>query len=102
LLEAAKGEFDHSNDAELQAIMSRYWDLKGMHDEAEELYEGVKDEIRQRLGDCQRVEIRGNRIYNAPVVSNRIDVTKLRKLHPKIAEECSTVSVSKPLRVYAI
>lgn len=102
LLEAAEGEFDHSNDAELQAIVSRYWDLKGMRDEAEELYEGVKDEIRLRLGDCQRVEIRGSRIYNAPVVSNRIDVTRLRKLHPKITEECSTVSVSKPLRVYAI
>jgi len=52
--------------------------------------------------DLAGVEVRGSRVHFKPVTSNRIDVTKLRQKYPDVAKECGTVSVSRPLRVYAI
>lgn len=102
LLEAAKGQYEHREDDQLTALMQRYWEFKGLFDEAESLYEGVKNEIKGTLGDAVGVEIPGSRIYFKPVVSHRIDVAKLRKKYPEAATECETPSISRPLKVYAI
>ena len=82
--------------------MQRYWEYKGLFDEAEDLYEGVKNEIKGTLGDAIGVEIPGSRVYFKPVVSNRIDVAKLRQKYPEAAKECEAPSISRPLKVYAI
>jgi len=37
-------------DPELEAAISEYWDVKAVYDEAEALYEDVKDKIRIKMG----------------------------------------------------
>lgn len=102
LLEAAKGQYEHREDDQLQTIIDRYWEYKGLYDEAEELYEGVKNDLKTILGGAIGVEVPGSRVYFRPVVSKRIDVVKLREKYSDAAKDCEAESVSRPLKVYAI
>lgn len=102
LLEAAKGQYEHRDDDQLQTIINRYWEYKGLYDEADDLFESVKTDLKTILGDCSGVEVPGSRVYFKPIVSKRVDVNKLRALYPSQAKECEAESISRPLKVYAI
>lgn len=102
LLEASAGQYETREDETFTTLVSRYWEYKGLYDEAEDLYEGVKEDIKRVLGDCVGAEIPGSRVHFRPYEQNRVDMKKLRAKYPAAAKDCEVTSAVRPLKVYAI
>lgn len=83
----------------LKPILARYHNLKGLRDESADMFEAAADELRDALGEANLVETDDDTIHFRPVVSVRVDVKKLRRRYPDVAEDCQVESVSRPLRV---
>lgn len=102
LLEAAKGQYENRDDETLNGLIGRYWEYKGLYDEASDLFEGVKAEIKTVLGDCSGVEVPGTRIHFKAFPVTRVDLNKLREKYAAAAKDCEVTSAQRPLKVYAI
>ena len=102
LLEAAKGQYENRDDETLNGLIGRYWEYKGLYDEASDLFEGVKTEIKTVLGDCAGVEVPGTRIHFKAFPVTRVDLNKLREKYAAAAKDCEVTSAQRPLKVYAI
>ncbi len=101
LLQRVKDTGDLITDTQLDPLMAEYTEAKTIHDEATELLDGVKDRIKDYLGDdVTAVQTTGNRIYFRPQVSKRWDTKALAKDHPDLAEKYKKDSVSRPLRIF--
>lgn len=102
LLEAAKGQYENRDDETLNGLIGRYWEYKGLYDEASDLFEGVKTEIKTVLGNCAGVEVPGTRIHFKAFPVTRVDLNKLREKYAAAAKDCEVTSAQRPLKVYAI
>lgn len=87
--------------AALEAAVARYWELKPLLDEAEEMIEAAKAAIKEAIGDVHNpVDVRGARIYFRPQTSNRVDTALLKKKYADVYQACVKPGVSRPLRIY--
>lgn len=96
--EAVDGGFDGT----LGSLAEEYFQAKEMSQEAEDLYEGVKERMRAVMGARSAVETIGARIYYRGQTSMRWDTKALDKDHPELSARYKKASVSRPLRVFPI
>ncbi len=111
LIEASEGKGETRSDIvfltgkEARAVESaveRFLSLRELANEATEMLESAKAEIKQAMGDRTAVEVNGARVYNRPVVSKRVDTTMLKQKYADVYKAVAKDSVSQPLKVYGI
>jgi putative phage-type endonuclease len=102
LAAVCKDAVDGGFDPALRSLAEEYFQAKEMSQEAEELYEGVKERMRAALGQRSAVETVGARIYYRGQTSMRWDTKALDKDFPQLAPKYKKASMSRPLRVFPI
>jgi len=111
LLEAAGDKGEMRNDVvmltgalarQMESAVERFLSLRELANEATEMLEAAKAEIKAAMGDRTAVEVNGARVYNRVVVSKRVDVTALKQKYKDVYEAVAKDSVSQPLRAYGI
>lgn len=90
---------DYPEDESLAPLALDYIEARTLADEAEELQKQARERLAAALGDRPGAVTSSARIHFRPVTTTRIDPKAVREKHPKVAEECATVSVSRSLRV---
>jgi predicted phage-related endonuclease len=73
-----------------------------LQEEAADLVEGKKQEIKSVLGDRVLVDCTGFRLYYKPVESTRFKSSALKKENPELYEKYAYKSVSRPFRIKSI
>ena len=103
LMELAQGNSeDIPFDTSLDELMNDYASLKVLQEEAADLVEGKKQEIKASLGDRVLVDCTGFRLYYKPVESTRFKSSALKKENPELYEKYAYKSVSRPFRIKSI
>jgi len=84
-------------------VLRDYWECHQMSREAVDLLDGAKDRIKDELRRLKMdaVQTTGARIYWRQVNRTTIDSKKLKSLFPGVYKDCSKISPSIPLRVFA-
>jgi putative phage-type endonuclease len=89
--------------AEAVAIaVDRYWQIKELADDAEEMMEDAKQKLKAALGEYSAVDVNGARVYHRVQQSWRVDTNLLKAKYPDIYRAVLRPSISQPLRVYSI
>ena len=102
-MELAQGNSeDIPFDTSLDELMNDYASLKVLQEEAADLVEGKKQEIKASLGDRVLVDCTGFRLYYKPVESTRLKSSALKKENPELYEKYAYKSVSRPFRIKSI
>lgn len=85
-------------------VLNDYWESLTLYQEAEKLLDGAKDRIKAQLRTLklEAVQAPGTRIYWRQVNRRTVDTKKLKAKYAAVYEECSRISPSIPLRVFAI
>jgi len=99
LLELAGSEVSMEDDS-MGDLVTEFFEMQEIADEALALFDAVRDRIRESMGDRLIVDAPGGRIHYRPVTTNRLDTKALGKDHPEIVAKYKKPSVSRPLRVF--
>ena len=111
LLEAAGDKGEMRNDVvmltgalarQMESAVERFLSLRELANEATEMLESAKAEIKAAMGDRTAVEVNGARVYNRIVISKRVDTTMLKQKYADVYAAVAKDSVSQPLKVYGI
>lgn len=92
---------DIDRDDALLPLLAEYDERRALADEAEELLDEIKEDLRTMMGDRSAVECAGGRrIYYRPQTTVRIDMKALRLEMPEIAKRFEKPTSSRFLRIF--
>jgi predicted phage-related endonuclease len=90
-----------SDDPFINDLVVQFDEAREIKNEAHELAETRKDELKDALSDRTALDVPGYRVYFRTQKSWKWDTRALEKAHPELAEEFKKPSISRPLRVFA-
>jgi predicted phage-related endonuclease len=88
--------------AQWRDLVERLVAARATRDAAKRDYERLSNEVGQRMTaqGWTRIVCNGHRVNYGPVAARRLDVSRIRRFHPEIADENETLSVSNRFNVY--
>lgn len=94
------GDYIKVEDPALELAYADYLDCKETSKQAEEIYEESKKQLCEIMGERELIQCGLGKINYRWQQTKRIDLARLRKEKPEIAESFEYETLSRPLRIY--
>lgn len=96
--EQHQGEFTVDHD--VTPLVQKYLEARELRDEAAEHFNHADEQLREALGDRQRVKCDAGRAYYTVTERTTVDAKKFKAENPDLAGQYLRTSASRSLRVY--
>lgn len=87
-------------DESFSSLIAEYAEARDIYSESEEYLNGIKEKIRDLMGDKPAIRTDGGKIYYRPTKTMRFNTKLFSKEHPKMAKEYKKESISRTLKIY--